>query len=178
MIKRLYPTDSQHLESYKTCVAQNDFDIMHSNYYQHVSIVTELLRGVHHELEKGLLFDIKRLLQADIFDDFLEMAKYMLKMNYKDASAVIIGCVLEDSLRKLAEANNIEIVKNGKSLTIDPLNIALAKAGVYDKLVQKQITSWADLRNKAAHGQFDDYDKNQVELMLLFTIDFCVRYLI
>lgn len=177
MIKRLYPVDSQHLESYKECMAEYKFDIIHSNYYQHLCIMTGLLRGVSHELEKGLLSDIKNLLQADIFANFLEMADHLLKENYKDASAVIIGSVLEDTLRKLADANGVATFKSGKPLTIDPLNVALVKAAVYNKLVQKQITSWADLRNKAAHGNYDDYDKKQVEMFLSFTQDFCSRYL-
>lgn len=177
MIKRLYPADSQHLETYKTCMAKYNFSVMHSNYCNHLFIITGLLKGIHHELDKGLLSDIKQLLQADIFADFLEMAEHLLKENYKDASAVIIGSVLEDTLRKLADANGVATSKSGKSLTIDPLNVALVKAGVYNKLVQKQITSWADLRNKAAHGHYDDYDRNQVEMFLLFTQDFCSRYL-
>ena len=177
MIRRLYPADSQYLGSYKACVSQHKFHIMHGNYYQHLSIVTGLLRGVHHELENGLLSDIKQLLQADIFADFLEMAEHLLKENYKDASAVIIGSVLEDTLRKLADANAVQTSQSGKPLTIDPLNIALAKADVYDKLVQKQITSWADLRNNAAHGHYDKYDRKQVEMMLLFTQNFCSHHL-
>lgn len=178
MIKRLYPADSQHLESYKACLSQYKFAAMHSNYYQHLAIATGLLSGVLHELEKGLLSDIKQLLQADIFADFLEMAEHLLKENYKDASAVIIGSVLEDTLRKLAETNGVPTATGGKPLTIDPLNAALANAGIYNKLVQKQITGWADLRNKAAHGHYDEYDKHQVEMMLLFTQDFCSRHLI
>lgn len=177
MIKRLYPADSQHLESYKACSKQYNFSIMHSNYYQHLSIVTGLLRGVQHELEKGLLIGIKKLLQADIFADFLEMAEHILKENYKDARAVIIGSVLEDTLRKLADANGILTTAGDRPLTIEPLNTALAKAGVYNKLVQKQIMSWADLRNNAAHGHYGKYDKGQVEMMLLFTQDFCSRHL-
>jgi len=177
MIRRLYPADSQHLASYTTCVSDYNFNILHSNYYAHLSTVTGLLRGVQHELEQGLLSDIKQLLQADIFADFLEMAEHLLKENYKDASAVIIGSVLEDTLRKLAVANGLPTSKGGKPLTIDPLNVALAKGGVYNKLVQKQITSWADLRNEAAHGHYDKYDGNQVEMMLLFTQDFCSRHL-
>jgi hypothetical protein len=151
---------------------------MHSNYYQHLAIATGLLRGVLHELEKGLLSYIKQLLQADIFADFLEMAEHLLRENYKDASAVIIGSVLEDTLRKLADTNGIPTSTGGKPLTIDPLNAALASVGIYNRLVQKQITSWADLRNKAAHGHYDEYDRNQVEMMLLFTQDFCSRHLI
>jgi len=53
----------------------------------------------------------------------------------------------------------------------------LAKAGAYGALVQKQITSWANLRNDAAHGHFAKYDVDQVRQMLLFTQKFCADYL-
>ena len=45
----------------------------------------------------------------------------------------------------------------GKPLTIDPMNVNLAKADVYLALTKKQITSWADLRNNAAHGNYGTY---------------------
>ena len=41
------------------------------------------------------------------------------------------------------------------------MNADLAKAGVYDKLIQKRVTMLADIRNKAAHGDtvgFNDDD--------------------
>ena len=65
----------------------------------------------------------------------------------------------------------------GKPLTIDPLNSELVKADVYNKLVQKQITSWADLRNNAAHGHFEKYNQTQVEMMLLFVQSFCAEHI-
>ena len=48
----------------------------------------------------------------------------------------------------------------------DKLNADLAKAEIYNKLDQKNITAWLDLRNKAAHGKYNDYDKEQVRLLL------------
>jgi len=177
MIQRIYPANSQHRESYKSCIKTSDFGNMHSHNYSHLAIITGLLRSMRHEISNGLITDINQLLRADIFADFLEMAEHLLDEKYKDASAVIIGSVLEDTLRKLAAANNIPILKDGKHLTIEPLNTALAAAGIYNKLFQKQITSWADLRNKAAHGQYDQYDYNQVRMMLLFTQDFASNYL-
>lgn len=36
------------------------------------------------------------------------------------------------------------------------MNADLVKQGVYSKLVQKRITVLADIRNKAAHGQWDE----------------------
>ena len=106
------------------------------------------------------------------------MAEHLLTEGYKDASAVLLGGVLEDSLRKLAVSKGVSIFSSvGKPLTIDPLNAALAKAGAYNALVQKQVTTWANLRNDAAHGQFTKYDAEQVRQMLLFVQKFCSDYL-
>ncbi len=151
---------------------------IHTGNYGQVVQINGVLESIIYELENNLLYKIKKVLQADIFSDFLEMAEHLLKEGYKDASAVIIGSVLEDTLRKLCELNGIDIInEKGKYLTIDPMNMSLVKADVYNKLIQKQITSWADLRNNAAHGNFDKYDIRQVEMMLLFVQNFCSEHL-
>ena len=49
---------------------------------------------------------------------------------------------------------------------IDTMNAALAKQGVYSKLTQKRITELADIRNKAAHGKWDEFTKTDFETML------------
>lgn len=178
MIRRLYGSYSQYDQNFQRVLRTSNFTTMHSNYFGHVSELTGILKGVQHDLKSGMLFDLRLLLQAEIFADFLEMAEHLLDNGYKDAAAVLLGAVLEDSLRKLAHASGVgTIAANGKALTIDPLNAAIAKAGVYSPLIQKQITSWANLRNDAAHGNFLKYDAEQVRLMLLFVQKFCGDYL-
>ena len=50
--------------------------------------------------------------------------------------------MLEDTLRKLSVSNNLSLLTTtGKSLTIEPLNVNLAKAGIYSPSVKKQVTS-------------------------------------
>ncbi|WP_327137507.1 hypothetical protein OG585_29875 [Streptomyces sp. NBC_01340] len=44
--------------------------------------------------------------------------------------------------------------------------LEMAESGVYDDLQQKRITAWMDLRNKAAHGSYADYDKSRVRLFI------------
>jgi hypothetical protein len=130
------------------------------------------------DVDRGMLNDFRTLVRAEVFADFLDMAEHLLDENYKDAAAVMLGAVLEDSLRALATRKGSPIVSPaGKPLTIDPLNVALAKAGTYGPLVQKQITSWANLRNDAAHGHFSKYDADQVRQMLLFVQKFSSDYL-
>jgi len=177
IVRKLCGPQSKHMINYKAALATKNFYAMHSNWCRHIGVMQGVIRAVQHEFEMGLLADFRGLIQADIFADFLEMGEYLLNEGYKDAAAVVIGSVLEDTLRKLAEANGIAIRKpNGKPLTIEPLNIGCAKAGVYDKLVQKQVTSWGDLRNKAAHGKYDEYDADQVKMMLLFVQKFATDY--
>lgn len=178
VIRNIYPAGNQHLVNYEEALTDKNFYSIHSNHFAHIAALMGIITAVQHEFENGLLFDVRHVLQADIFADFLEMAEYLLKENYKDAAAVIIGSVLEDSLRKLADSNGIPVVSpSGKKFTLEPLNTELAKANVYDRLIQKQITSWGDLRNKAAHGHYGEYDKAQVEMMLLFVQKFCSDYL-
>lgn len=178
LIRKLYGTKSQQFSNYSSALETNNFYYIHSEWNAHISQMCGIALSMKYDYENGLMVNIRSLVQADIFADFLEMGEYLLNEGYKDAAAVIIGAVLEDSLKKLCEKNEISTVKNnGKSLTIDPLNSALAKAEIYTKLNQKQITTWAHIRNKAAHGEYGEYDKTQVEMMLLFVQGFAEQYL-
>jgi hypothetical protein len=178
LLTKLYPKDNQYHKSYNQFRHTLRMDNLHSNSYKLLFEIIGVLEAVRHDLENGLLDDIQRLLQADIFADFLEMGEHLLKEGYKDPAAVIIGSVLEDTLRKLATANEIPTTNDkGKLLTIEPINVELAKKDVYNQLVKKQITSWADLRNNAAHGHYDQYDAKQVEQMLQFVQTFATDYL-
>ena len=178
LIARLYGSDSLYFERFKTSTQDKDFNIMFSRYYRHVADVVGIFKAVEHDIKSGMLVNFRSLIQAEVFADFLDMAEHLHRESYKDAAAVLLGAVLEDSLRKIAGAKGVDILNSKrKPLTIDPLNVELAKKGVYNALVQKQITSWANLRNDAAHGHFDKYDSAQVQQMLLFVQNFCANHL-
>jgi hypothetical protein len=55
------------------------------------------------------------------------------------------------------------------------MNSELAANNVYSKLDQKSITAALDLRNKAAHGQYGEYSKEQVSLTYQTVVDFIAR---
>ena len=58
----------------------------------------------------------------------------------------------------------------------DALNSELARVGVYNTLDQKNVTANLDLRNKAAHGHYNDYSQEQVVIMLQSVRDFVARH--
>lgn len=173
LIRKLYGEHSQYFEAYERAVSVEGFYNLHSNHYEHFTQAYGVAKAIQHDISSGLLTDFKTLVRAEVFSNFLEMGEHLLAEGYKDAAAVVIGSVLEDGLRKLSETANLPLQSDsGKPLAMDALNTQLSKADVYSKLVQKQITSWAHVRNKAAHGEYSEYNKEQVQMMLLFTQSF------
>ncbi len=136
-----------------------------------------ILRSIRNEVENDWLISIKEMVSAEIFSDFLEMSKYLLDQNYKDPAAVMIGSVLEEHLRQMCKKNSIDIEFTNKSGDLvpkkaDSLNSDLVKADVYRALEQKSVTAWLDLRNRAAHGKYAEYSKEQVDLMYQGVLNF------
>ncbi|MGB5932758.1 MAG: DUF4145 domain-containing protein [Anaerolineae bacterium] len=129
-----------------------------------------ILLAAREDIISGFLFDRELLISADVFDDFLEQAEHLLENKYKDAAAVLIESVLESSLRKMCKKHGVDVADGTGTMitdtaTIAPLNDALYKGKVYPKLVHKKIIVWADVRNNAAHGHYDQYTQSDVEDM-------------
>lgn len=103
------------------------------------------------------------MIQAELFDDFMEQAKYLLDNGFHGPAAVLAGCVLEDALRNLCISKSIPLPPKPK---LDTMNADLAKAGAYSLLVQKRVTYLADIRNKAAHGKWGDFSDKDTEAMI------------
>lgn len=136
-----------------------------------------ILKSIRDEVENDWLISLKEMVSAEIFTDFLDMSKYLLENKYKDPAAVMIGSVLEEHLRQLCKKNSVDIEFEKSSgnyvpKKADRLNSDLVKEGVYGGLEQKSVTTWLDLRNKAAHGKYDEYSKAQVDLMYQGVMNF------
>ena len=117
----------------------------------------------------------EELIRADVFAEFLQMADYLVDCGYKDAGAVIAGSTLEGHLRKIATRNKIPTSTEEREKRAASLNAEIAKAGGYSKLDEENVTAWLGLRNKAAHGQYSEYDKGQVKLLIASVRDFLTR---
>ena len=128
---------------------------------------SKILSAIRKEAESGLLFsNLRELVSSELFSDHLEMAEYLLDNDYKDLSALMIGTTLEIHLRQLCETNSLEVEGDRGRKPASRLNEDLYKSEVYGKLDFKQVIYWLEIRNNAAHGEYDKYDLNDVRLML------------
>jgi len=135
--------------------------------------VVGVLEAAKADIEGGLLIDLKQLVEAEILGDFLDQAEALLSAGYYVPAASLVGVVLEDTLRKMCDAANIAYPAN---TTIDRLNAELAKAAIYGKLTQKQITAQADIRNNADHGRSERFKLANVEEMVSWVKRFVAEH--
>ncbi len=144
-----------------------------------------LLRGVKNDLEEGFLENIFIRIEADLASDYMGQAEQLLsegqsgKFDHVPA-AVLAGAVLEKGLRTLCACQQpvIPVVTpKGEPKTLNPLIDDLKKAGVFNELKAKQLRAWADIRNKAAHGEFDHFKRTDVEQMIQGITNFLADHL-
>ena len=122
--------------------------------------VVSVFLAAKEDFEGGYLTTVRNLVQAEVFSNELEQASELLRYGYYVPAAVIAGVVLETALADLCARNSIPIGKANK------MNDDLTKAGQYNSLVQKRVTSLAAIRNSAAHGKSDEFTKEDVSVMI------------
>lgn len=122
-----------------------------------------ILDALRDDVAGGYLSQLRNQVVQVVFGDFLEMADSLLAEGHKDPAAMLIGAVLEDSLRRMLD-NASTVYRNRAG--IDELSSACFDAGIYGGVQRSQIASWKEIRNKAAHGSFSDYSIDEVRLML------------
>jgi hypothetical protein len=132
-----------------------------------------ILKAVRADLSAGRLISFRSIVRAEIFADFLDMAQHLLDNGYKDASASLIGAVLERGLRDLARQNDVALRSRD---ALGSINSKLADAEVYNRLVQQNVQVWTTVRNHADHGEFNQYKLEDVTAMLSGVRDFLASH--
>lgn len=148
--------------------------------HAHMAPIIGVIAGLEADIKAGHLQSLIELVHAETFADFLDMAQHLIDAGYKDAAGVIAGSALESHIRMLCIKAGVptEFAKQDGSTVpkkADTMNSDLTNLSVYSKLDQKSITAWLDLRNKAAHGKYVEYNADQVKLMISGIRDFLTR---
>lgn len=119
-----------------------------------------IFRAAKEDYEGGYLFNIRTLAKAEVLADAISQAKELLVSGYKDPACILARVSLESALKDLASRYG---VSEGK---LDRMNADLTKAGAYNMAKQKQITAWAEIGNKAAHGDWTHYTDQDASAMV------------
>jgi hypothetical protein len=137
--------------------------VNHSAALPHFVQQAAILRAVERRFDSSL-FDIRQIVQADLFDDEIEAARELLKNNFTRAAGAVAGVVLEKHLRQVCDDHSVKIAK--KNPGISDLNDLLKSASVIDMPQWRFISMLGDIRNLCDHNKSVEPSREQVTDLL------------
>ncbi len=157
------------IQDWLTGVRSNT-DSYGKKYFGDVAIASmrfQTQRGILSSAEKRFqssLFDIRQLVQADLFDSELDVSRELLKHGFLRAAGAVSGVVLEKHMGEVCNSHNTPITK--KSPCISDFNDALKTAGVVDVPTWRFIQRLGDLRNLCDHNKSREPTKDEISELI------------
>lgn len=131
-----------------------------------------VLSGFLADVRDGYLRELRALVAAEVFTDFLEMAEHLVEEGYAHAGASVAGAVLEDAMRRGLGTRGVKATGS-----LESMNQVAADQGIYSRITAQQVKVWIGVRNSAAHGNWDAIEANQVQAMVRDLPSFLAQHL-
>lgn len=119
-----------------------------------------IFKAAREDYEGGYLFNVRALAKAEVLSNAISQANDLLKAGYKDPACILARVALDVTLKELSSKHGTPVG------TLDRMNAELCKVGAYNMVKQKQITAFADIGNKAAHGEWGTYSETDARAMV------------
>jgi hypothetical protein len=119
-----------------------------------------ILKSIGARFESSL-YDIRQLVQSDLFDSELDAAKELAKHKFIRAAGAIAGVVLERHLAQVCENHSVKVTK--KNPGIADFNDALKAANVLDTPQWRFVQHLGDIRNLCDHNKSSEPTPEQVD---------------
>jgi hypothetical protein len=110
------------------------------------------------------LFEIRRLLQVDLFDSELDACRELVSHGFLRAAGTIAGVILERHLRLAADRHGLVMRKTEPTIT--DYNDQLKKAEVFDVVAWRHVQRLGDIRNLCGHSKHREPTTEEVEELL------------
>lgn len=119
-----------------------------------------ILKSAERRFESSL-FEMRQLVQADLFDSELGSAQELLKNNFVRAAGAVAGVVLEKHLKQVCDDHSVKINKAKPTLSV--LNDALKDALIIDIPQWRFNQHLGDIRNNCDHARQPEPSDSQVK---------------
>lgn len=126
--------------------------------HNYVGEVRLILIALQLDASNGLVASLQDTARAEVFDDFIDHAAEYLDQKRKNEAGAIAGVVFEDSIRR-AHRKHIGPEKGKK---LDEVISDLTRQNLLSAVKAKRARAAADVRTKATHAQWDEFELDDV----------------
>jgi hypothetical protein len=117
-----------------------------------------IVKAIRQRFESSL-FDIRALVQAEFFDDELDVATELSKNGFSRAAGAVAGVVLEGHLAEICVRHGLSVSKNP---SLSDLYDKLKKAEIIDTPTWRAIQHLGDIRNLCDHKKTKEPTQSDV----------------
>lgn len=129
-----------------------------------------ILESMASDIKGGRLGKLTLESQGQVFADFLNAAKHALGEGRKDVGAVLAAAALEDTLKRYAEAQGLNVEDADLSNVVN----ALKGSGLLSASQGALLKGMIPFRNKALHAEWAKIDIVEVQGVIAFLGEFLV----
>jgi hypothetical protein len=118
-----------------------------------------IIGSLRDDVKDGLISSLQTGARGEVLADFVVMAQRAAEDDVKDVAAVLGCAALEDTLKRFAEINGLEVSDRDMSEVIN----LLKSKGLVKGPRGNVLSSFVTIRNKSFHAQFDKIDMAEVK---------------
>ena len=133
-----------------------------------VKTLHSIFLSAKEDFEGGYVFNIELTISGEIFGDFVLLAREALANGHKKVAAVIACAALEDTLKRFALINRLEV--EGKTMA-EVVN-ALKSGGFVQGAQKTLLDKMPQIRNMAMHAEWDKLSEPDISSVIGFVEQF------
>jgi len=127
-----------------------------------------IFRSAKEDFEGGYVFNVDLRISGEVFGDFVVLAKQSLAEGYKDVAAVLASAALEDSLKRYAIANGLNVDDGSMTEVINALKSKSLVSGAQRSL----LDAMPKIRNYAMHADWEKISEPEDNSVIGFVEQF------
>lgn len=162
LILAVFGKESPHytnfVEAFKEC----------SGYDHSVNILKGIFLSAKADFEGGYVFDVDLRVSGEVFGDFVAMARHALSEGHKDVAAVLACAALEDTLKRFAGANGLDVGEKSMQEVVG----ALKSKGLVSGAQKSLMDTMPKIRDYAMHANWEKISAPDVSSVIGFVEQF------
>ena len=162
LIKAVFDENSPHYENFTKA-------FNHCNGVEpHVKKLQGIFKSAKEDFEGGYVFNVDLRISGEVFGDFIVLAKQSLSEGNKDVAAVLASAALEDTLKRYAQVNGLNVENKNMTEVIS----ALKSEGLVSGAQKSLLNAMPKIRNYALHAEWEKISEPDVNSIIGYVEQF------